>query len=296
MNKPHFALFDVMTDPPAGGGGGGGGGDGGAKPYDFRPSLPEDIRADPLWDTLKPKDDKEFLQLVTKGYVHAQKMVGTNRLPVPQKDWKPEQWASFNKALGVPDKADGYTTPEVKLHEGLEINAEQLGVYKKLFHELGLRPDQAAKLQEFYFNDISTKYGAEQSAKKTAQADAMRTLTEEYGDQTQGKLELAQSVVKKFGSEELVKAMSDSGFGNNPAFVKMMVTLGESLMDDHAGGGGDGLPVGTRAAAVQEIEKLKIDKDFQAAMNDRQNPGHAAAVKKWLDLHTAAAGGVKSTA
>ncbi len=68
-----------------------------------------------------------------------------------------------------------------------------------------------------------------------------------------------------------------------------MVKLGQNMMEDHAGGNGDELPVGDRAMAIAEIDKLKMDSEFQKMMNDRGNPGQKAAVEKWLNLHRLAA-------
>jgi hypothetical protein len=285
MNKTHHKLFDTVQ-----GDGASGGGNNAPATYDFRSTLPEDIRNEPVFDSIKVKDAAEFQATLAKGYVHAQKTIGQARLPVPQKDWKPEQWQAFNKALGVPEKPEGYETPKVELAKGLEFVPEALTKYKTLFHELGLRPDQAAKLQEFYFKDINSDFVAREQTKITAQEEGMRALQTEFGDKTAMKIDIAQAVLKKHGSEGLLKTMIDSGLTNNPDMVKFLANLGEGMMDDSAGGNGDGIPVGERTVATQEIARLKSDTEFQKRMNDRSNPGHLEAVQKWLDLHKVAAG------
>jgi hypothetical protein len=291
MNNPHSILRDIINPPADGGAGGGGGGNpppGGH--YDFRPTLPEDIRNDPVWDPIKVKDANEFQATLAKGYVHAQKTIGTARLPVPQKDWKTEDWAKFNKAIGVPETPDGYQMPKLELAKGLELIPESLAKYKKLFHEMGLRPEQSSKLMEFYLTDINTDFTTREQAKVTAQTEGMNVLKQEFGDKVNVKIDLARAVLKKHGSEGLLKAMTDTGLTNNPDMVKFLAVIGEGMMEDGAKGDGTGLPVGERTVATQEIARLRADGEFQKRLNDRSNPGHADAVEKWLNLHKVAAG------
>lgn len=260
--------------------------------FDFRPLLPEDIRADPVFDVLKPKDQNEAFALLGKGYQSAQKMIGVQRLPKPQKDWKPEQWAAFNKELGVPEAADQYETPApTNLPKGLELSPEKVTAVKTLFHSLGLRPDQATKLQNFYVQGMVDEF--KQSEEKTAEARraSAAALEQEFGEKLPQKMEIAKAVIRKHGSVEFLKSIEESGLNTDPRFIKMMMSMGEALMDDVAGGGGgSGLPLGARATAVQQIEDLKIDAEFQKALNTKHHPGNKAALEKWLDLHRVAAG------
>lgn len=261
----------------------------GDTPFDFRPLLPEDIRTDPVWDPIKVKDQAEFIQTVGKGYVHAQRSIGTARLPVPQKDWKPEDWAKFNKTLGVPEKPEDYATPDFKFNKGLELVPESLAKYKALFHTLGLRPDQAAKLQQAYFEDINGTFAEREQQRVANQGESALKLKEMFGDKTQAKLDIATTVLKKFGTEELLSTMTEAGLTGNPDFVKFLSTIGEGIMDDNAGGAGDGgFDAGPRANALQEIGALKGNTEFQKRLNDRSNPGHAEAVAQWTNLHKAA--------
>ena len=258
--------------------------------YDFRATLPEDIRADPVFDSIKPKDANEAMALLGKGYVHAQRTIGQARLPKPQKDWKPEQWQAFNKEVGVPEKPEGYETPKVALPKGMELVPDKINGYKKLFHEIGLRPDQAAKLQEFYFTDVVNAHTEQETLRTTTRAQSEAALREEFGDKYDAKLDISRSVIKKFGSEGLIAKLEESGMSNDPDMVRLLSKVGESIMDDSAAGNGDGLPIGERTTASNELNRLKTDTEFMQALNSRSNPGHRAAVERWHALHRAAAG------
>lgn len=282
MNKLSPRLFEESKET------GGGGGNNTPPAYDFRTDLPEELRKEPMLDLLKPKDMKDALGLLTKGYVSAQKMVGVDRLETPRKDWTPEKWAGFNKAIGVPEAADKYIDSDVKLPDGITIVPEKLKAAKEIFHKIGLRPEQAKAIMDFYTGDIAAQFGEQQTSSLTAKTAAQTKLTEMYGDKTAAKMDIARATVKKFGTPELVQAINESGFGNNPSFVKMIVDLGEAIMEDTAGGQGDGLPIGQVAKAQAEIAKLKGDREFQKQLNSKSTLGHKEALEKWTALHYAA--------
>lgn len=51
---------------------------------------------------------------------------------------------------------------------------------------------------------------------------------------------LAQAALKKFGTEALLKGLSDSGFGNHPELVRTFMRIGKAMKeDDFIGGGND---------------------------------------------------------
>ena len=63
----------------------------------FVDTLPEDVRAEP---SLKNFQDAGQL---AKSYVHAQRMVGADKISVPTKHATDEDWNQVFSKLGVPD-------------------------------------------------------------------------------------------------------------------------------------------------------------------------------------------------
>ena len=74
---------------------------GGGEPS-FRDSLPEDLR-----DHASLKDFNDVGSLA-KSFVHAQSMIGSDKINLPTDKSTPEQWSQFYKELGRPDSVDGY--------------------------------------------------------------------------------------------------------------------------------------------------------------------------------------------
>src|SRR5688572_7477369 len=75
----------------------------GAPPADWRASLPEDIRADPSLATIPD------VPTLAKNYVSTKALTGRKAYDLPNPEWKPEQWAAWNKSIGVPESPDKYS-------------------------------------------------------------------------------------------------------------------------------------------------------------------------------------------
>jgi hypothetical protein len=282
-------FMRLHVEEPAGGGGSllSGGGTGGAP--DWRADLPEDIRADPSLAAFKAKDHKEALGVIAKSYVHAQKLVGVDKMAKPTDKWTPEQWKGFYKELGVPETHDKYTLPDVKMADGLAVVPEKIDKFKKVFHEAGLTPKQVTAVMGAYLNDVNGEHTGRIEQSKAQMTAAENELKQELGDKYSAKVDIARSVLAKFGSDTLLEKLEKSGLANDPEVVRMFIKLGEGMLEDSAGGSGDGLLLQTATQATQEINALKGDKDFQTALNTKNHAGHKAAVEKWLKLHEQAA-------
>lgn len=282
----RFLFVRLSVDEPGAGGGTGGSllsGGGGNTPPDWRASLPDDVKGDPSLASIKDVGS------LAKSYVHAQKLIGTDKIAKPNDKWTPEQWRGFYKELGVPETPDKYSLPEVKLAQGLTIESTKLDKFKKIFHDQGLTPKQVSAVMQAYMEDVNSDYTARTTGEQTARASAIAELKQEFGEKYDANLDIARSVLKKFGSDQLLEKLENTGLANDPEIIRMFYTIGQGMMEDRASGSGDGLLVQEATAALQEINRLKGDTDFQRQLNSRNDPGHKAAVQRWTELHGIAA-------
>ena len=74
------------------------------------------------------------------------------------------------------------------------------------------------------------------------------------------------------------------------AFMEAMVKIGEKLGEAKFITGDTGEPIDSKTKALQEIETLKKDKDFYAAMTDKKHLKHAESVARWDQLNQLAYG------
>lgn len=269
----------ILRDPGTGDQSGGG--------NTFITTLPEEFRKEPSLQSFKD------VASLAKSYVEAQKLIGAKRIALPGEKASDVEWEAFYNQIGRPDTFDKYEVPDVKMEEGLAPDAKKLEAVKQHFHKLGLTTKQARGVMEYYMNSVNE--GAKGSkAASEAQAQAqIQALRQEWGDKFDVNVDIARSVIKKFGGEnheEVLKFLDSSGLGNNAQLVKLMHSIGASVMEDSArrGGGGSGLPLNDASRAAQEIEVLKTDADFQKALGDARHVGHRAAVDRWTNLHKAA--------
>jgi len=109
--------------------------------------LPEDLRSDP---SLQPFKDVPEL---AKSFVHAQRMIGMEKLPVPGPNATDEDWNVVYDKLGRPEAPDKYELPAPP--EGFELDPEMASAFRETAHKLGLLPQQAAGLFDWYTKTVS---------------------------------------------------------------------------------------------------------------------------------------------
>lgn len=245
---------------------------------DWKATLSEDIRGDASLATIAD------VPSLAKGYVSAQKMIGTKRLEEPQPTWKEDQWNNFYKALGRPETPDKYTVPKVTLPEGLKLEDTRLAKAKETLHKLGLTDKQASGVLQHYFDDLGGSYKAATDARAAEKLAAENQLKAEWGDKFKAQMDMAKSVVSHFGGEDFVKYLDESGYGNDPQLTKFLAKVGAKMMEDTAAGDKGGFKVLDSTKAKQEITNLYGDKAFMAAWMSKENPGHQAAVEKMVEL------------
>ena len=127
------------------------------KEIDFKSLIPEEYKEEKALSNFNNMED------LLKSYLHAQKMVGANKIAVPNKMATEDDWKEVFKKLGAPENPDDY---KYSFKED-EINPEQLKSFNETAHKLGLLPKQAENLIKFYQEMNSV---GEQSKLQTAQA------------------------------------------------------------------------------------------------------------------------------
>ena len=279
-------MIKLLYTALGGEGGGAGTGGGGAanQPQDWRLAIPETIRGEANLKDFKNVGD------LAQSYLSAQRLIGVDKIAKPLPTWKPEQLDEFYNTIGRPSKPEEYTFKADKLPEGVQIDDAKLGEVKKHLHSLGLTDKQASGALTYYLESIGRSTTELTQQQETARNTALTELKNSWGADFDAKLNMAKAVVQKFGGaeNESIKQLIEQN-GNNPGFIKLFADIGAAMMEDQATGSGRGdLFITDKTRAVQEINSLKGDKDFQAALSDRSNPGHQAALDQWTLLHSKA--------
>ena len=257
---------------------------------DFIKGLPADLQTEKSLHNYTNVND------LAKGFVHAQKLIGAKRVEAPQPTWGDGEWNQFFEVAGRPKTADEYKVPEYKFESqpDLKPDATRLKAILPELHKAGLTQKQVDAVLTTYFKttdqDLKTVKQSQSERKAAAEAE----LKAEWGDKFDTQVDLAKSVVQKFGDEKFMHYIAEEG-GNDPRLIKMLSNLGAAMMEDKSRGGNaaNGLQVTDATRAVAEINRLKLDKEFMTSMTRRDHPAHKAAVQQWMNLHKIASPGTQ---
>ena len=240
------------------------------KEVDFKSLIPEAYKDEKSLHNFSNMDD------FVKSYLHSQKLVGADKIAIPNKYSTDEDWKKVYKQLGTPETGEGY---KYKLPEDHQIEDETLKNFSNEAAKLGLLPKQANGVMNYYNEIIKQGLSDQAAQQKTAQDEAVVELRKEFGASYQKEIQSAKNLVHAtLGKEFIDNALLQDGsrLGDNPTVIKAFVNLANKLSEDTIIKG-DGVPYLT----VPEINKL-IASLLQpgSAYWDKRNPAHTEAVEE----------------
>lgn len=248
--------------------------------------LPEDIRSD---GALQPhiKDGVIDFAGLAKSHVHANAMIGRDKVVIPKEGDDSETWNTFFRTLGRPDSPDSYEWPDVSQDApDVQLDEQWVGEFGKWAHELGLSNSQAQGLMQRFAKH--TQYSMEQSAAalKGAQEQTMAELRREHGAATDDVIAGAKEVLNTFGDEEFSEWVESSGLGDNPQFINFLAGVKKQMSEDVFGtaqrrASGQGL---APADAKSRLGELKSD----PAYLDAKDPRHKQIMQQIESLYSQA--------
>lgn len=259
-NPPPVSSAAGTNPPPA---------SEGLYPNDWRVGLPKELQEDA---SIKKFND---IPSLAGAYVNLQKLVGKEKLTVPDKHASEEDWKNLYHKLGVPQDLKDYA---INAPEGVAIDPEFISKFKEQSHAFGVLPQQAQKMLN-WFGEVNKT--AEASAKemfKANQDKAVQGLQAEWGDAFQTKISRAYKVSEKFGGKDFIDFMDKTGLGNDTRMIKFLAGLGEEMSKEGTivdAKTGVHAPL-TPADAKSEIDKIMGDKSHPYF--DKTHPGNKMAI------------------
>ncbi len=253
------------------------------EPGAWRADLPEDIRDDAALASIND------VPALAKSLIHAQRMVGADKVVLPGKDATDEQKAEFYTALGRPEKPEGYEIPTEGMPEGLDIPPESLESYYQAAHDLGLNTQQVAGLYRWLMEDVGKQGEGLATTAVEEKAAGEKVLREEFGDAYDQRMAVSKKAVRDFGGDELVAFLNDTGLGDSPALVKAFSKIGIAVGTDEIIGTGAATTFGmTPEEAQAKIAVKEGDAEFMKRYHDQYVTGHLQALEEMKRLYAAA--------
>ena len=243
------------------------------KEVNFKDLIPENFREEKSLENFNNMED------FVKSYLHAQKMVGADKIPVPNKHSTDEDWNEVFKRLGAPSDPNDYKYD----FKDQEMDSEQVQEFNKTAHKLGLLPKQAEGLIKFY-NEMNGNIAASQEEQAAqGQLNTEAELKKEYGPQFGKRLDQAKKLaVSTLGQEFLENTYLKDGsrLGDNLSVIKAFSSLADKLSEDEIIKGD-----GTGYMTAKEIEK-EIDDLTQEGSPywNKTHPNHQKNIQEVLKL------------
>lgn len=142
---------------------------------------------------------------------------------------------------GQQDKPSVPEAYDFKAPEGGELDTQLVESFTPLAKELGLSNEQAQKVVDLVpqLQQRIAEQQAEAWGKQVQDwAEAVKADKEIGGDNFQGSLVAVQKVMQQFGTPELKQMLEQTGMGNNPELVKLIVKVGKAMSEDQFIAGG----------------------------------------------------------
>jgi len=240
---------------------------------DWKASLSDEIRADKSLENIKD------IEGLAKSYVHAQKVVGADKIPVPNKFATDKDWDAVYQKLGRPENPSGY---KYDLPEDQSINQEALKNFSDQAHKLGLLPTQANGVVKFYNELTASSLQEQETTAVAARENSTKELKQEWGQAYDQKINQASNLAKSVGASELFDTNLADGtkLGDHPVMIKAFAELASKMGEDSITQS-SGPIYQTPAQIEKEIGNLT---QVGSAYWDKNHPNHRVAVEEVLAL------------
>ncbi len=247
----------------------------GDTPVSWKSSISEEFRNDPNIEKFTEID------ALAKSYINATRMIGQDKVAVPNKNSTEDQWNEVYSKLGRPESADKYAlnieSEAVVMDEGaIKSFAEQS-------HKLGLNNTQAQGILEFYKNNMESNMQRATVDTETAQAQAETELRAEWGKEFDSNVSKASALAKANMNPEILDLQMQDGtrIGDHPEIIKGFAKIASMLSEDKL--------VSTESESVNSMKDLQseisaITNDTTGPYWNNKHPDHAKMVQQVYTL------------
>jgi hypothetical protein len=203
-----------------------------AAPSSWKATLNTDLRNSPLLQ--KFDDSPEGLNKALESHANLEKLLGHEKVPIPKDVNDVEGWNRFSKAMGIPDKAEGYGLPDPNLPPELQGSIDK-AKFAEVVHAHKLTPAQAKGLWEAYNQINLDSYNQATKAQQEQIVDTVNKLKSEWGEAYQTNVELGQMVINKFSDDQEMNDYITSVLAQDPRGVKFLAKIGDQFAENKVG-------------------------------------------------------------
>ena len=241
----------------------------------WKDSISEAYRNDPSIEKFTEID------ALAKSYINATKMIGQDKIVVPNKNSTEEVWEEAYTKLGRPETPDQYNLKVQSDVVKMDDNA--IKSFAEQSHKLGLNSKQAEGILNFYKDNME---GIAQQSKidtETAQAQSEQVLRQEWGREFDAKVKQAGAIAKANINPEVLDMTLSNGtrLGDHPEIIKGFAKIASMMSEDKM--------VSTESENVNsnadiESEISSITNDINGPYWNKSHPDHDKVVQQVYTL------------
>jgi len=206
-----------------------------------------------------------------KSFIHSQKMVGADKIVVPQKGADEKVWGDVFKKLGLPDSLDKY---EVQKAQNSKLDDARFGKLKETLFKQGVLPHQAKGIVDLMEAEEAGLEAALIEQRKQQVSEGLNKLKTEWGAAYDSEVKKAANTAVKVGGKEFIEYLERTGLGDDPQIIKMLAKFGGMIGEKGLTGEGDS---GARTPEQLKSRLQQLQSDIKSPYYDAQNPQHTAA-------------------
>lgn len=243
---------------------------------DWRSKLPLELQKE---EVFKPVLD---VQTLAKNYLHAQKMIGKDKVVKPGEHASEDDWSSFFDQLGRP-ALDKYEVRAGKSEKYMD--KDWLDELKPIAHKAGVMPAQLEAILNWY-GDRNEKYAQDIKIQaEETKKQGFLELKKEWGQAFEQRGSFAQRLIKEHASPELIKMLDESGMGDNPQVIKLLAKIGETIYkEDKMAGMGEGGGKSYYDPGQARAKYTEIISSINHPYHKPDHPNHHAAKREVAEL------------
>jgi hypothetical protein len=243
----------------------------------WKETISEEFRNDP--------NISKFTEIdaLAKSYINATRMIGQDKVSVPNENSTDDQWNEVYSKLGRPESADKYKL-EVQ-SETAPLDEGAIKQFAENAHQLGLNNKQAQGILEFYKNSMEGSVQQARIDTETAQANAEQELRKEWGRSYEENIKKAGAVAKANINEDVLNMELKDGtrLGDHPSIIKGFANIANLMSEDKL--------VSTDSETVDrgtdyEAEISKIVNDRDGPYWNKSHPDHDKIVQQVFTLRS----------
>tara|TARA_S200002703_G_scaffold718_1_gene1287 strand:+ start:168 stop:1055 length:888 start_codon:yes stop_codon:yes gene_type:complete len=241
----------------------------------WKEAISEEFRQDPNIEKFTEID------ALAKSYINATKMIGQDKVALPNKNSTEDQWNEVYDKLGRPESPDKYAL-DVK-SDIVPLDNGAVKQFAENAHKLGLSNKQAQGVLEFYKNSME---GTAQQSKvdtETAQVQAEQELRQEWGREFENNVKKAGALAKANINSDILDLELKSGIrvGDHPELIKGFAKIASMMSEDKIVS-----PESDSASKSADIESeiSTITNNTDGPYWNKQHPDHDKVVQQVYTL------------